>query len=210
MRVAVAVDNARLFHAVKEASRQKDEFLAMLAHELRNPLAAIRYAVAIGQMSPSDSPEEMFEIIDRQTQNLAHLIDDLLDVSRISRDKVTLRKEPVDVASIINGAATTVRPLMEEKNHELILEMPTEPICVFADPTRAEQIVDESADECGKVHEKRRAGHGSGDVRRRRGRDRGDRYRNWFAAGIVEPRFRSVCAGRSHVRSFGRRSWELA
>ena len=60
VRVAVAVDNARLFHAVKEASRQKDEFLAMLAHELRNPLAAIKYAVAIGQMSPGDSPRRDF------------------------------------------------------------------------------------------------------------------------------------------------------
>src|SRR3954462_7606386 len=95
VRVAVAVDNARLFHAVKEASRQKDEFLAMLAHELRNPLAAIKYAVAIGQMAPHDGngSVETFEIIDRQTQNLAHLIEDLLDVSRISRDKITLRKE---------------------------------------------------------------------------------------------------------------------
>ena len=141
VRVAVSVDNARLFHAVKEASRQKDEFLAMLAHELRNPLAAIKYAVTIGQMSPSDSPVETFEVIDRQTQNLAHLIEDLLDVSRISRDKVTLRKVPVDVSSIINGAATTVRPLIEDRKHELILELPTEPMCVFADPTRAEQIV---------------------------------------------------------------------
>ena len=141
VRVAVSVDNARLFHAVKEASRQKDEFLAMLAHELRNPLAAIKYAVTIGQMSPSDSPVETFEVIDRQTQNLAHLIEDLLDVSRISRDKVTLRKVPVDVSSIINGAATTVRPLIEDRKHDLILELPTEPMCVFADPTRAEQIV---------------------------------------------------------------------
>src|SRR5205814_9270080 len=83
--MAIAVDNARLFHAVKEASRQKDEFLAMLAHELRNPLAAIRYAVALGQMTHSGTNGETFEIIDRQTQNLAHLIEDLLDVSRISR-----------------------------------------------------------------------------------------------------------------------------
>src|SRR3954471_13870213 len=141
VRVAVAVDNARLFHAVKEPSRQKDEFLAMLAHERRNPLAAIKYAVAIGQMSPSDSPEETLEIIDRQTQNLAHLIEDLLDVSRISRDKVTLRKEPIDIASIINGAVTTVRPLIEERRHELILEMQDEPVYILADPTRAEQIV---------------------------------------------------------------------
>jgi signal transduction histidine kinase/ActR/RegA family two-component response regulator len=141
VRVAVAVENARLFHAVKEANRQKDEFLAMLAHELRNPLAAIKYAVSIGQMAPGGPPEETFEIIDRQTQNLAHLIEDLLDVSRISRDKITLRKDAIDVASIVSGAIATVRPLVEDKRHELILEIPDEPIYLFADPTRAEQIV---------------------------------------------------------------------
>jgi len=141
LRVAVAVDNARLFHAVKEASHQKDEFLAMLAHELRNPLAAIRYAVAIGQMSSGEPPEETFELIDRQTQNLAHLIEDLLDVSRISRNKVTLRKETVGFGSIIHSAAASVRALMDEKHHELILEMPDDPIYVLADPTRAEQII---------------------------------------------------------------------
>jgi CheY-like chemotaxis protein/nitrogen-specific signal transduction histidine kinase len=140
-RVATAVDNSRLFHAVKEANRQKDEFLAMLAHELRNPLAAIRYAVALGQMSNGDSPNELFSIIDRQTQNLAHLIDDLLDVSRISRDKVTLRKVSIDVASIVMGAAATIRPALEQKEHELKIELPDEPLPVYADPTRAEQII---------------------------------------------------------------------
>ena len=140
-RVAVAVDNARLFHAVKEANRQKDEFLAMLAHELRNPLAAIRYAVELGQMSPADSAEEMFGIIDRQTGNLAHLIDDLLDVSRISRDKVTLRREHVNVAACVEGAAATVRPLIGAKKHELSLDMADPSINVFVDPTRTEQII---------------------------------------------------------------------
>lgn len=140
-RVATAVDNSRLYHAVKEASRQKDEFLAMLAHELRNPLAAIRYAVALGQLSKGDAASEMFGIIDRQTQNLAHLIDDLLDVSRISRDKITLRRENIDVCSVVKGAAATVRPLMEQKHHELILDVSDEPIVVYADHTRAEQIV---------------------------------------------------------------------
>jgi signal transduction histidine kinase len=140
-RVSTAVDNSRLFHAVKESSRQKDEFLAMLAHELRNPLAAIRYAVALGQMSNGDSTTELFEIIDRQTHSLAHLIDDLLDVSRISGNKVTLRKEQIEVATIINRATATVRPLMEQKRHELSLELPDEPIVLHADPTRTEQIV---------------------------------------------------------------------
>jgi signal transduction histidine kinase/ActR/RegA family two-component response regulator len=140
-RVSTAVDNARLFHAVKEANRQKDEFLAMLAHELRNPLAAIRYAIALGQMAPADSPGELFEIIDRQTQNLAHLIDDLLDVSRISRDKVTLRKEYIDLAAIVKRAVDTARPLMEQKRHELVVELGKEPMPVYVDSTRAEQIV---------------------------------------------------------------------
>jgi len=140
-RVATAVDNARLFHAVKEANQQKDEFLAMLAHELRNPLAAIRYAVALGQMPPDDSPHELFEIIDRQTQNLARLIDDLLDVSRISGDKITLRKESIEAATIINRAVATVRPLLEQKQHELVLELADEPVPLLADPTRAEQIL---------------------------------------------------------------------
>jgi PAS domain S-box-containing protein len=140
-RVATAVENARLFHAVKEASRQKDEFLAMLAHELRNPLAAIRYAVALGQMSPGESATDMFEIIDRQTQNLAHLIEDLLDVSRISRDKIKLRKEHVNVATIVNRAAATVRPLIDEKNHELTIDVSSQPMWLHVDPTRTEQIL---------------------------------------------------------------------
>jgi signal transduction histidine kinase/CheY-like chemotaxis protein len=140
-RVAVAVDNARLFHAVKEANRHKDEFLAMLAHELRNPLAAIRYAVALGQMSPESAGQEMFGIIDRQTGNLAHLIDDLLDVSRISRDKITLRRETADISTIASAVAATVRPLLQEKNHELVLDLPDEPISLYVDPTRTEQIL---------------------------------------------------------------------
>src|SRR5690242_19600120 len=103
----------------------------MLAHELRNPLAAIRYAVELGLMAPQSAPGEMFGIIDRQTGNLAHLIDDLLDVSRISRDKITLRRENSDLATLVNGAAATVRPLLEEKHHELKLELPEQPVVLY-------------------------------------------------------------------------------
>ena len=140
-RVATAVDNSQLYHEVAEAGRQKDEFLAMLAHELRNPLAAIRYSVALGQMSKDDETGELLEIIDRQAENLARLIDDLLDVSRISRDKITLRKEPVDARSIVSRAAAAVRPLMEEKQHKFVAPAAAEPLPLYADPTRAEQIV---------------------------------------------------------------------
>ena len=81
----------------------------------------------------------MFEIIDRQTQNLAHLLDDLLDVSRISRDKVTLRKEYIDLAAVLNRAVDTARPLMEQKHHELIVEMAQEQMPVYVDARLAGQ-----------------------------------------------------------------------
>jgi CheY-like chemotaxis protein/nitrogen-specific signal transduction histidine kinase len=154
-RVATAVDNSRLYHAVKEANKQKDEFLAMLAHELRNPLAAIRYAVALGQVSNGDSTSELFEVIDRQTQNLAHLIDDLLDVSRISGDKVTLRKEQIDVATVVHRAVATVRPLMDQKLHELCLDLPNEPLVLNVDPTRVEQIIANLLTNAGKYTQER-------------------------------------------------------
>jgi signal transduction histidine kinase/CheY-like chemotaxis protein len=140
-RTAIAIDNAQLFQAVKQASRQKDEFLAMLAHELRNPLAAIRYAGALGSISPADRQEQLWEIIERQTQNLARLIDDLLDVSRISRDKITLRMEPIDMAVIVERAVATVRPLIEEKRHRLTVAVSDQRMPLVADPTRAEQII---------------------------------------------------------------------
>jgi signal transduction histidine kinase/ActR/RegA family two-component response regulator len=180
-RVATAVDNARLFHAVKEANRQKDEFLAMLAHELRNPLAAIRYAVALGQISNGDSTSELFEIIDRQTQNLAHLIDDLLDVSRISGDKVALRKEQIDVATIINRAAATVRPIMEQKQHELVLDVSEEPMYLYADPTRAEQIIANLLTNAGKYT------HQGGRVTVQAHRDRSDAVIEVIDTGVGLP-----------------------
>jgi CheY-like chemotaxis protein/two-component sensor histidine kinase len=92
-------------------------------------------------MSPQNASGEMFGIIDRQTGNLAHLIDDLLDVSRISRDKVTLRRESADVTALVDGAAATVRPLLEEKQHDLKLELPEPPVSLYVDPTRTEQIL---------------------------------------------------------------------
>jgi CheY-like chemotaxis protein len=140
-RVATAVDNSQLYHEVADAGRQKDEFLAMLAHELRNPLAAIRYSVALGQMSRGEETGELLEVIDRQAENLARLIDDLLDVSRISRDKITLRKEVVDARAIVARAAAAARPLMEEKQHRFVTPGPGEPLPLYADPTRAEQIL---------------------------------------------------------------------
>jgi PAS domain S-box-containing protein len=140
-RVAVAIDNAELLASVKAADRQKDEFLAMLAHELRNPLAAISYAVAAARLNDGEPNANMMDLIDRQVTNLARLIDDLLDMSRISRDKIQLRRETIDLATLVRRAADAVRAMMEEKRHQLVVELPNEAMPIHVDPTRAEQII---------------------------------------------------------------------
>ncbi len=138
----VAIENARLYEELRRKDQRKDEFLAMLAHELRNPLAAIRNAVALGsdQASAADIEWSM-EVINRQMRQLSRLIDDLLDVSRITQGKVQLRKEPIDAAAVLGSAVETVRPLMEERQHELTVALRPGTLQLEADPTRLEQIV---------------------------------------------------------------------
>ena len=139
--MATAIDNARLFNSVRQADRQKDEFLAMLAHELRNPLASIQYATILAKMPTTEPKEEFYEIIERQVKNLAHLIDDLLDVSRISQDKIQLKLEFIDAATVIGRAAATARPLLERKRHAFAIDVANEPMPLHADATRVEQII---------------------------------------------------------------------
>ncbi len=138
----VAIENARLYEELRLKDKRKDEFLAMLAHELRNPLAAIRNAVALGsdQASAADIEWSM-EVINRQMRQLSRLIDDLLDVSRITQGKVQLRKEALDAASVLHSAVEAVRPLMEERQHELTVALRPGTLQMEADPTRLEQIV---------------------------------------------------------------------
>jgi PAS domain S-box-containing protein len=138
-RVATASDNARLYQELQEAQRQKDDFLAMLAHELRNPLAAIQYANQLAKMTESEDGAAA-DVIDRQVKNLAHLIDDLLDVSRITRDKIQLRKEVLDGSLLLQRAVATVRPMIEARHHQLITEIGPAPMPVHVDPVRVEQI----------------------------------------------------------------------
>ena len=124
-----------------ETDHRKDEFLAMLAHELRNPLAAITTAVQLSTMSGvQDQIHWSMEVIDRQVKHLTRLIDDLLDVSRITRGKVQLRKETIDAYPVINGALDAIRPLIEQRNHELIVSL-RPGLRLEADPTRLEQIL---------------------------------------------------------------------
>jgi signal transduction histidine kinase/ActR/RegA family two-component response regulator len=135
-------DRRRAEQAMREADRRKDEFLAMLAHELRNPLAAISNAV---QLSRRDGSEAHWpwcrEIVARQSKNLSRLVDDLLDVSRITRGKVRLRTERIDAAPVVAAAVEAVRPLMEQRRHELTVSVAAGPLPLEADPTRLEQIV---------------------------------------------------------------------
>jgi two-component system CheB/CheR fusion protein len=128
--------------ALKEADRRKDEFLAMLAHELRNPLAPIRTALEIMRMAGATGPqvEPARQMIERQVQQLVRLVDDLLDVSRFTRGKIDLRKESVDLAAVVAQALETSRPHLDARRHELTVSLPPEPLCLEADPTRLAQV----------------------------------------------------------------------
>ncbi|MGZ3316182.1 MAG: CheR family methyltransferase, partial [Isosphaeraceae bacterium] len=128
---------------LKRANRHKDEFLAMLAHELRNPLSPIRNAVHLLKFaSPNDRTlVGAREMIDRQVTHLVRLVDDLLDVSRITRGKIDLRQEPVDLAGIVASAVESARPLIDSRRHRLEVSLPPEPVVVVADSTRLAQVI---------------------------------------------------------------------
>src|SRR5205085_2830745 len=123
---------------LSDRDRRKDEFLAMLAHELRNPLAPIRNAVQLLRTeSPADPVvAEMGPIIDRQLSNLIRLVDDLMDVSRITRGKIELCKEPIELAAAVRRTVEVVRSQIEDKQHCLDVALPAEPLWLEADPAR--------------------------------------------------------------------------
>ncbi|MGZ3486553.1 MAG: response regulator, partial [Isosphaeraceae bacterium] len=125
------------------ADRRKDEFLAMLAHELRNPLAPISNALEAIRLARSNAAatEEALNIARRQIGHMARLLDDLLDVSRFTLGKVHLRKVPVDLTTILRQAVETSRSLIEKNGHELLTSFPAEPVWLDGDPTRLAQIV---------------------------------------------------------------------
>jgi signal transduction histidine kinase len=128
--------------ALEEADRRKDEFLATLAHELRNPLAPLRHGLDILRRSPdSVDAAEIREMMDRQLVHLVRLIDDLLDVSRISQGKIELRKERIQAADVLRAALESSRPLIDSARHSLTIDMAPEPIWLDADLTRLAQVV---------------------------------------------------------------------
>jgi signal transduction histidine kinase len=156
-RAAIALDNARLYQSLEreivrsraaeeklqDASRRKDEFLAMLSHELRNPLAPIRNAVeVIRRLAPPDPKLTMArDVVDRQVTLLARLVEELLDVSRISQGKIALKKEPVELSRILSHSVETARPLIDARAQTLSVSVPPAPVWLSADFARLSQVV---------------------------------------------------------------------
>lgn len=142
-QAAEFIENARLYRQIREADRRKGEFLAMLAHELRNPLAPILNALHYLGTGSTDAEavEQARAIAERQVRHLARLVDDLLDVSRINSGKVQLRLGDVDLASSIERAVETSRPLIEARCHELTVSLPEESVGVVGDAARLEQVL---------------------------------------------------------------------
>jgi PAS domain S-box-containing protein len=127
---------------LKEADRRKNEFLAILAHELRNPLAPIRYAASVAKRAggTAEQRQRANEVIERQAAHMARLVDDLLDVSRITRGAVELRKSRIELTSVIAAAIEAVRPTIDAKRHTLTVDLPKEPVRLVADPARMVQV----------------------------------------------------------------------
>jgi len=142
-RSAIAIENAQLYRELRDADRRKDEFLATLAHELRNPLAPIRNALQILKMPRVDGAtvQRSREMMERQVHQLVRLVDDLLDVSRVMRGKIELRREKVELATVVARAVETVQPLVDAQGHELSVRLPSESLPLDADPVRLAQVV---------------------------------------------------------------------
>lgn len=136
-------ERLRVEQVLKEADRHKDEFLAMLAHELRNPLAPIHNAVQLMRQKPLADPQLEWarDLIARQLIDLTRLVDGFLDVSRITRGKINLNKEIVELGNLISRAIETVHPLLDERRHSLILELPDPRVTIHGDPTRLTQAI---------------------------------------------------------------------
>lgn len=136
-------ERSRAEEQLKEADRLKDEFLAMLAHELRNPLAPIHNAVRIMRVRPMGDPQLEWarDVIDRQASHLTRLVDDLLDVSRITRGKININPVPMDLHAAVGRAVETVQPMLTQRSHALVVDLAPAPLMVMGDMTRVTQII---------------------------------------------------------------------
>jgi signal transduction histidine kinase len=151
-RAAIAIENAQLIERLREADKRKDEFLAMLAHELRNPLAPIHNATQYLRMKrllPAQD-EWVHDVLDRQVRNLSRLVDDLLDVSRITNGRIELRKARMPMADAVDAGVEWSRPRLDAGKYRLDVRMPGEPMVIDADAVRVSQIVSNLLDNAAK------------------------------------------------------------
>ncbi|MDQ3160533.1 MAG: ATP-binding protein, partial [Pseudomonadota bacterium] len=137
-RVAIAIENAQLYRDLQDADRRKDEFLATLAHELRNPLAPLGNAINIRRMS--NNPDPLQPVMERQVALLVRLIDDLLDVSRINLDKLTLKRAPTTLQKVLDAALEIASPLIEKGSHPVVRDIPADAIPLDGDHARLSQV----------------------------------------------------------------------
>ena len=141
-RWRIEAERTHLLAELRRASQAKDEFLAVLGHELRNPLAPLRSALEVLRARgwADEVAQRMGEVMDRQLRHMVRLVDDLLDVSRITRGRIELHRERMDLGEVAARAAEAVRPLVEERGQQLAVSRPDEPLFVHADPTRLDQV----------------------------------------------------------------------
>ena len=195
--------------ALQEANHRKDEFLAMLAHELRNPLAPIRTAVQLLRLKELAEPHRnrARDVIERQVEHLVNLIDDLLDVSRITRGMITLQLEPVLVGAIVARAVETARPAIDAHRHVLEIDMPDELISVEGDKTRLVQVIANILHNAAKFMDPggriRLSARRDGQARRHH--DRRHRHRDRTRADTAD--LRAVHAGAHQIGARAGRTW---
>jgi signal transduction histidine kinase/CheY-like chemotaxis protein len=148
-------ERARAESSLRAGDRRKDEFLAILAHELRNPLAPIRNSLHILQLTAAADPSiaQVGEMLERQVHHLVRLVDDLLEVSRISQGKIELRKESIDLAGVLRTAVEASRPLIDAARHQLRVSIPPEPLTLDADPVRLAQVMENLLNNAAKYTE---------------------------------------------------------
>jgi PAS domain S-box-containing protein len=141
----------RSVEELREADRRKDEFLAMLSHELRNPLAPIRHGLEI--LSLRHGQDKVIDSMQSQIVHLVRLVDDLLDVSRIMRGRVELRREPVDLAELVRQATAAVQPVVDQRGQQLLVSLPGRPVTLDADPVRLAQVIENLVGNASKYSE---------------------------------------------------------
>jgi signal transduction histidine kinase len=194
------MDNALLYKEMRDQDRRKNEFLAMLSHELRNPLAPITNAVHMLGTGDAAKVEWARDVLDRQVKQLCRLVDDLLDVSRITHGKIELRFEAVDVAAVIDVAVETVRPFIDARSHVLTVTPPAQPVRVRGDFARLAQVLANLLNNAAKY-----TADGGRNLAQRRPRGNGDRLpRSRFghgdSQGSARVHFRAVPSARAGDR----------